>query len=313
MPESQNVWGDSWNKEFNKFLETVMSWKQLGESNTDIINPITGKPRGIDSVFAYNRNPNSPQQVILVEAKSITKLKNTNRSKIQDWIITLLTKLENLSLSQEFKEKYQPELDAKYQLGLLGLWVRNTESYSASILQSWLSQIQVPNRKLPHYIGLISNHTITNLLAIYEEVERLKSTEFCENVEYYVPDYGRLDSVDGRCLPIETLFSKFIFCRAKMLQPLKGKKNFDSYEASITFYLGNIQNYDDLRFVGLAIRNFQLFKMGEVIIYTFRSPTEIRNEIANFIKEFTPVTGDAPIKFEQLIPKNQIPSWMNTR
>ena len=124
MPEAQNVWGDNWHKQFNGFLSKVLNWEQLGASNTDVIDPVSNKPRGINSVFSYKRSPRSPQQIVLVEAKTIADLRNLAAdTQIQDWLTTVFSKLERLPSSKDFKAKYQPETDAQYQMALLGLWI----------------------------------------------------------------------------------------------------------------------------------------------------------------------------------------------
>lgn len=313
MPEAQNVWGDNWQQQFNKFLGIVLKWQQLGASNTDIVDPNTNRPRGLDSVFSYKRNTHSAQQVILVEVKSTENLQYLNKSKIQEWITTLFSKLERLPRSKDFQEKFQPETDAQFQLALLGLWVRDEHSYSASKLSEWFSQVHLPQRNMPYYITLISNDTITRLISIHEEIERLRHSDQYDSIEYFIPDYGNLPSCDGNCLPLEMIFSKFIFCKARKRQKLKGNNNsYNLYDASIVFYLGSLKSYDDLRLVGLALRHFQLLKTQEVEIYTLNDPTEIRNEIANFKKDFYPENGQDEIKFDRLVPRNQMPSWSNT-
>ncbi len=326
MPEEQNVRGNIWHGRFNRFLRVVLKWEQLGDSSTDIPDPVREKrkDRGLDSVFAYKRNPQSPQQIVLVEAKTRGKMTDISRLKIQDWVDDLHTKLVRLPSAKEFKDKFQPEIDAQYQLGLIGLWVHDVETYSHSQLQTWLSQVYVPKRKTPCCIGLISNRTITRLCAIHEEVRKLRGSVTCQDIRFHLPDYGDKPSADGSIIPLETVFSKFVFFNADMLQPTKGDSPPVPYKAYVAFYLGDVQSYSDLHFIGLALRQFQMLRTGELLVYTLRDPTDIRNEIANFKREFQLIsisTGQTTdyeesgdnMKFRQLVPGTQLPGWMVRR
>jgi hypothetical protein len=88
--------------------------------------------------------------------------------------------------------------------------------------------------------------------------------------------------------------------------------------------LGYVQSYSDLHFIGLALRWFQMLRTDELVVYTLRDPTDIRNEIANFKREFQLVsasTGQATdheesgdnVEFRQLVPSTQLPGWMVRR
>ena len=129
MPEYQNVVGEEWNSRLNKFLRVVLNWEQHGISNTDIFCENLKRKVGIDSVFSFRRNKVSRQQVVLVEAKTIEKIENLSRSKIENWIVDFQEKIAYVPHSQEFIEKFNTDENADYQLGLLALWVRDTNSY----------------------------------------------------------------------------------------------------------------------------------------------------------------------------------------
>lgn len=311
MAELQNVWGESWHRELNAFLSTILNWSQLGESSTDVIDPHTSHPRGIDSVFSYRRNQNCNQQIILVEAKRIANINNTNRSRLEDWIITLSDKLGQLPSSKEFRGKYGTETGADYGLGLVGLWIEDQTDGTEKKLRTWLSQLRLPEKKPALHIGFISNLEIARLIAIHEEMDRIRHGEDCENISLHMPDYGTLPTTDNVCLPFESLFSRFVFCKAKMRQRLKGSDiGYSLYDRILVFYLDPIGSFEDLYFVGLALRHFQLTQDYDITIYTTAKHTEIRDYIAQFHQKFGQHNSRNEIRFDTLIPKTKIPSWM---
>lgn len=314
MPEEQSLWGDEWNQRFNRFLERVLGWTQLGESKTDIYCDRLKKKVGIDSVFAYKRNPHANQQIVVVEAKSAERLSNIDKSKVQKWVDDIIPKLEHVPYAPDFSEKFHPEPTAQFNLGLMALWVRDHTTYSPERLQEWLSQLRVPQRRTPMNICFVSNQTIARHCEIHAEIHRLRNSGGIKTARLYIPDYGGLAVADGNCVPIQSLLSKFIFYRVTRVQPLKGRDQLNEYSADVLFYLGRIDNYPDLRFVGLAVRQFQLGEPTagqpkEIVIYTVYEPISLRNQIEKFRSEFgTP--NNIEFEFRRLDVSYQLPSWM---
>ncbi len=311
MPEEQNVQGERWHKLLNQFLKQVMGWEQLGDRNNDIYCEETKGKVGIDSVFTYKRNPHCPQQIIFVEAKTRKNMKALSSREMQKWINRIIYQLEYVPHSREFREKFTPDTDAEYNLGLLGLWIREHETYSHERLQELLYQLDFPPRskKIPFNICFVSNQTIAGLCAIHEEFESLKHSGNYKDVTYHFPTYGERPSSDGSCIPIETLMSKFVFCKAKKLQRIKGKDEFNEYPACIVFYLGKIEEYHDLRFIGLALKQFQLFAGTEDIdIYTLYDSLYLRNHIEAFQREFQ--DQNVEFNFERLSITYDLLRWL---
>jgi hypothetical protein len=308
MPEDQNVQADSWNKRLNQFLKTVMQWQQLGQSNEDVWCESLKRKVGIDSVFAYRRNPSSGQQVVLVEAKTAEKMENINRSKIQEWIDKFIVKLECAPLSPDFQEKFHPDTNAQYHVGLIGLWVRNEETYIHSELEKWLSQVQVPKRRVSLNICFASNESIGRLCAIYDELARLRGSAEYASLAYHVPTYGEKPPADGTSLPAEMLLSKIVFLRSMKRQRLKGSQETRLYTSHIVFYLGNINSYHDLRFIGLALKGLQFLQAPEIVVYTRYDPAVLRSPIEDFKHEWQ--DSNVEFHFRQLVVSNTLPGWL---
>jgi hypothetical protein len=288
MAEEQNVIAEAWNKRLNWYLENILRWEQLGVSNIDIYCDELRKKVGLDSVFSYKRNPNSNQQIILVEAKTSASIENLNRSKIQEWVDVFFEKVNCVPNSPEFTAKFNPEINAQFNIGLIALWVRDSQSYSFEEIQKWLSQLVFPKRRNPSYLCFVSNHQLSRFYSIHNEIERLKQSgaEY-KSIKYFFPDIGTQSTANGESIPIETLLSKFLFCKAKKMQPIRGGTNSNEYDGNIVFYLGGLNEYHDLRFIGLALKSFQLLQVPEVEIYTNVDPVSMRTEIENFKKEFS--------------------------
>jgi hypothetical protein len=313
MPEDQGVWGESWNSRLNTFTREMLLWRQHGTSNNDIYCDNLGKKVGIDSVFSYRRNLNSAQQIVIAEAKSLQKMDYFNRSRMQKWVEDFVPKLECVPHSEEFNNFFLPDTEAQYQLGLLALWIRDQSSYSYSDIENVLSQIHLPQRRNPINICFISNWHIVRFCAIHSIVTRLRNLPNYREINYFIPIYGTQPDADGTCLPIESLVSKLVFCKARKIEKLKGNSddpNTNIYDNYIVFYLGDITNYADVKLIGLALRYFQMIKAPEIDIYTTKDATEIRNDVENFRQEFG--NNNTEYNFHQLDLTSNIPGWLNS-
>lgn len=307
MPENQNVNGDHWNNNLNKFLSTIMGWKQLGVSNIDISDPVTGKPRGIDSVFSYKRNPYSNQEIIIVEAKSIEKMDYLEKNKIEQWVGVLLEKMESLPYSEDFRSIYNPELDARCQYGVIGLWVRDVDTYSEDRLQSLLSQIQIVNRRKSYYIAFISNSIFNVLNSIDRELKTLVANGEINKWKIHYPSFGDFPKVENANLTFETFFSKFLFYEVEKNEHSKSFGRTNTYQSNMLFYIGEIKKAEDFLLIGEAIKRFDLFRLPDLDIYVMGNTHHLRSEIENFKRAFQSDYGSCQIDFRQLMVINQFP------
>jgi hypothetical protein len=310
MPEEQSVYGNDWNARLNVFLTKVLHWNQLGESNNDVYCELLKRKVGLDSVFAYQRNSASNQQVIFVEAKTIERLESLSRAKIEGWVTDFLEKIINAPSSHDFADKYRPHSNADCSQGLIALWVRNADGYSDEKIQAWLGQLNLPiRRQNPVNIIFISNHIISKICSIHQTLQYLKEKNDFSEISFHFPTYGNFPVADGNCIPMEALLSKFLFCQAKRMQIIKGENRTSEYSSPIVFYTGHINDYNDLRFIGLALRQFQILKPNtEIGVYIPDSIVRFRNEIKTFKSEFA--ESGCTCDFHEFTFSDELPGWL---
>jgi len=310
MAEEQGVIGDYWHTGINRFLQEVMSWNKVGDSNVDIYCPSIKGSVGIDSVFSYKRHQDCCPQIVFLEAKTVKSISSVNSTSIEKWVKRFLEVVEHAPNSKDFHEKFQPDSNAQYNIGLIALLVRDNKSFDENKINTILSSIHVPvRRKTPINIHFVSNDILLQFCAIYETLKKLEASEEYISIRNFFPSYGDLPIADGECIPLETLLSKFFFCKSKK-KMRKGAKDIGEYESSIIFYLGKIESYEDFRFIGLAAKHFNLFQSQEVEIYTLFNKLDMRHNIENFQQEFSQATG-SDFTFKQLNLFQEIPGWLS--
>lgn len=311
MPEEQAIIGDHWHKGINSFLTKIFNWKQLGDSNVDAHCDNPDEVVGLDSVFSYKRNKDCASQVVFVEAKSYKTMNSLSAKVIEDWTKRFIDKIESAPHSYDFHQKFQPDNDSEYRKGLLALLIRENSKFDYSKLSGYLSSLHIPQRKNSIDIFVISNNILLNFCAIHSILGELKTRDEYDSINYFIPSYGNQPVSDGESLTIECLLSKFVFCKARKKQVIRGAERSSTYESSIVFYTGKIQSYDDFRFIGLAIKNFNL-QAEEIEIYTLHNILELRIIIANFKAEFAEFFGSEFI-FRQINLFQQIPGWLSEK
>jgi len=307
MAEEQNVQADLWNRKLNFFLKNTLQWRQLGTSNVDVSCSTLKAASGIDSVFAYKRNPRSYQEVIIVEAKAYETLENLNKSKIQDWIDTLAKKLEHVPFSADYQEKFSPEEGAERPVGLIALWIRDHKQYSQEVLDKYLSSIVTPKKNNPLVIYFISNQIIAQFCAIKETIDKLQRSEEYQNLKCFFPKYGDKPHANGTSIPIESLFSKILFYKGDRL--IRKKSHQTVEKVCIVFYLGAIKEYHDLKLISLALKDFQILsEVDSVKIYTLLEPTEFRHHSPKLDHIFSDF--DVEFKFAKLSINNDLGGYL---
>lgn len=305
MPEDQNYNGDQWNTVVNNLLSRVLKWQQLGTSNIDVRCGPNDEAMGLDSVFAYRTHKRSYQQVVIVEAKNRDTFKALNKANLQEWVDRLLKKVEYAPVSRDFNQKFPTDDDAEFSVGLLAVWVRDTASFNAQIFADRLRQLEVPEKRYPILLYILDNYRITRFLAVYEEINRLLSTENYKNFVFYYPANGSDLICDGDQIPMEAMFSDILFYKTTKRQLLLGSNTHDEYDAAVCFYFGEIRTIADLRFIDLAIRDSGLQNSKSVEVYITTSTDDLRSEIDAHIR-----SSNFNIQFKRLSIRKDLPSWL---
>lgn len=305
MPEDQNYNGDQWNIGINNFLTKILKWKQIGTSNIDVICGPNNEPMGLDSVFGYRTHERSHQQVVIIEAKNRDNFKALSRAEIQRWIDRLLKKVELTPPSQDFQRKFPTDADAQYGMGLLAVWVRDTDSFDTAVLADRLKQIEVPDKRNPIYLYVLDNERITRVISVYDEINRLLGTEEYKDCLFFYPANGSDILCDGTVLPIEVLFSDILFYRVTKREYKRSTGTYDEYESVLCFYFGDITSIGDFRFIDLAIRDSGLQNAKEFEVYITASTDNLRSEIDAHTRDsrFKPT-------FKRLSLRSDLPSWL---
>lgn len=305
MPEEEPYSGNRWNRRVNAFL-SALGWQQIGDSNVDIVCSQCDRKHGLDSVFVYELAGQAPQ-LVFVEAKE-RRWKNAYSAEIEKWCKNLLEKMEHVPYAPDFVRKFPVPSGVSYDTGLITLWINDEIRFDPDQLAQRLKAIKLPEyRRNPKRIFVLSNQQILFLCAIIAELRRLRNApdDFRE-VSFYLPAYGRFNSVVTGTLPLEYIYSKLIFATAKKLY--KEKSGPTWHPIDIVFYTGTV-DYESLDFLSLALRRFQVGANKRDLYLYFARPTDAeRSAIAQFQRDLK-VSGD--LKIERLTPSATLPGWLS--
>jgi hypothetical protein len=307
MAEDQVYFGTEWNKKLNRFLSKVLGWQQLGTSGIDVFCESTQKKVGLDSVFAYRISARSPQQIVIVEAKTRAKMKAVTLSEMKDWIWDLIKKMECVSQSQDFMKKFRPAGDAEFGVGLVALWVRETDTFDGETIRQILPKIEVTSRKVPQHVFVIDNERIARLCSLYDEYNRLKASDMYEEVKFFIPPNSSEMICDGSVLPMEFLFSDWAFMTTRKKQLLKGTNQYRAYSSLACFYFGNVTSFEELNLIDLAIRDLGFGAVDDIDVYLAHPLDDIRSQIDEFKRG-----ARFSVDFHLLPINKDLPGWLDS-
>jgi hypothetical protein len=296
MGENQSVDGHRWNVQFNYFL-SALGWQQLGDSRIDILGA-DGKKRGVDSVFYYE-DPlhESRREGFLVEAKRYS-WDNSTPSELQNWYNDMLDCLDHLPRSPDFIDKYSPPQPTRFISGILAIW--HHDNYRHETFQQRLERLELPRRRQPRSIYVVSNWTILRVAAVLDEVKRLSAESDVREIEFFFPHRATPRPIQGMTVPIEYLVSKYMFVTRRRLVT---DSNFTRpVEEKLVFYFGSLDR-KSLEFVHHVSNQIQIAN-NPVIVYCSDDIYEYRSQIEDFRRTHN------HYEIRQLHLSTQIPEWL---
>lgn len=305
MPEEEPFAGHRWNQRVNDFL-SALGWRQIGDSNVDIVCSQCNRKHGLDSVFVYELAGQAPQ-LVFVDAKE-RRWKNAYPAEIEGWCKDLLEKMEHVPYSPDFVRKFPVPAHVSYDTGLIALWIGDEANFKSDQMVQRLKAIKVPEyRKSPKRIFVLSNQQIRVLCAIIQELRGLKNaTDDFREVSFYLPAYGRFDPAVTDTLPLEYIYSKLIFATAE--KRYEGKSGTTWYPIDIVFYTGAV-DHDSLTFLRKALQKFQVGAKEHDLYLYFACPTDTeRSAVKQFQRE---LKVSENLKIESLTLSATLPGWLS--
>lgn len=296
MGESQPVDGHKWNVEANRFL-TALGWKQLGDSRVDVVGK-DNRTYGLDSVFYYEDPFHSGKNKgFFIEAKNYA-WNNANPSELQKWSDDILQTLSQLPDSSDFLEKFSPPPNTRFVNGILMLW--HHDDYRHETFAQRLSKIEIPRRRYPKNILVVSNSIILQLTAVLDQMKRIRAEEGVNEVEFFFPHRASERPIQSMNVPIEYFMSKYIFVSVKRIEKIRDATH--PREDKLIFYFGDLDRAS-LDFTHKVANELQVANTP-VIVYCSKNIHEHRSQIEDFRR------AHEQYDVRQLTISLQIPEWI---
>lgn len=271
MPEDQGVNGNFWNDEAAVLL-TKLNWKQIGDSNMDIVDEDYIK-RGIDRLFQFNdvRKGNALTGVFL-EAKRYATT-SFQKASLELWIKTLDKKLNKVRNSEGFHETYPLFGNASLRTGLIVIWFHDLEAYPAfkSNLYDYLTSVKLSGygrNDGSNKIYILHNEDILRIASIINTIETFETVSKRE-VNFFYPSSDRYNKPADRSkvLSLDYMFSKFILAESLTQEGIEHK---------IVFYFGAL-SVNSFRRLKNALQSFgYIDKKKPLTIYSYQRNDSFR-------------------------------------
>lgn len=213
--EDQSHDGGVWNRQAYALLQKF-GWERIGDRDMDVLGDDDSK-MGIDTIVRYISPIKTRPQVAILEAKHYLTT-SFNKSKLEDWLTRLDTKLVKLRNSESFKERF-PSIEECTVLntGIIAIWFHDIEAYLEfnAKFKAILTQVSISGRHRKaglSNIFVIDNERFMRLFALSEELDYIKASG--ESGFNFVYSQAFTSSNPVKRIPvltIEAIFSDVIF------------------------------------------------------------------------------------------------------
>jgi hypothetical protein len=310
MAEDQGVNGDIWNDQATRLFKRA-GWQKIADSNIDLPGA-DGVRRGIDSLFVYEDgfNPKIKQGVFL-EAKRYS-VKSFSKSQINDWIITLDSKIRLLRQSQEFLHNYPFFSESTMTNGLIAIWfhdLKNQAEFKEKFYQL-LSEINIPKGRGSKFVNIrlfiLENDKILRLASLLDTVDKSIRENGSNSINFYYPSSARFGNPvqELSVVNLEYMFSQFVLAKSK-----KVRDNIDMETTDIVFYFGRLDINSFFRLREALLAYDMINKQNRLVIYKYHRNDEFRKIQPDVIKLFED-KSPREVKIRDMEIFSDLPTWM---
>lgn len=213
--EDQPYNGGVWNRQAFTLLQKF-GWKRIGDRDMDVLGDDDSK-MGIDTIVCFESPIKTLPQIAILEAKCYLTT-SFNKSKFEEWLTRLDTKLIKLRNSESFKERF-PSVEECTVLntGIIAIWFHDVEAYPEfnAKFKSILKQVTISGRQRKaglSNIFVIDNERFIRLFALLEELDNISGDGRSNFNFVYSQAFTSNRPVKRiRVLTIESIFSDVIF------------------------------------------------------------------------------------------------------
>ena len=213
--EDQSHDGGVWNRQAYALFQKL-GWERIGDRDMDVLGEDESK-MGIDTIVKYLSPLKTRPQVAILEAKHYLTT-SFNKSKLEEWLSRLDTKLIKLRNSESFKEKFPALEDCTVlNTGIIAIWFHDVESYQEfkAKFKTILTQISISGRQRKAGLAnifVIDNERFMRLFALSEELDHIKANGDSEFNFVYSQAFTSSNPVKRiPVLTIEAVFSDVVF------------------------------------------------------------------------------------------------------
>ncbi len=162
------------------------------------------KTHGVDVYFEYEDPYINRIQGVFVECKN-RQWRSISSSNIEKWVDELINTMECASYNQELHGYYAENSDKNCGLLLINT---NDGGFDKTKFYNYIENITNKNKRIPIKIFIAGNDMLNKWWAI----DNINATDYNRNLQYIHLSINNSRPLKNRCLSINHLFSKYIFC-----------------------------------------------------------------------------------------------------
>ncbi len=184
-----------------KFRDTEINCSRTGHKNAKNSDK---KTHGVDIYFEHEDPYINKIQGVFIECKS-RQWVSINAKNIETWLAELINTIECASSNNELQKYYSEDSDRNCGLLLINT---NDNNFNKDDFNNYLKNLTYKSKRMPFKIFIAGNDMINKWWAI----NNLNATEYKASLQYIYLSINNSRPLKNKCLSINQLFSKYIFC-----------------------------------------------------------------------------------------------------
>lgn len=206
------------------------------------------RTHGIDLYMEYKDPYLGGIQGVFIECKN-REWRNINKSEIQNWVNEEINLIDCARNNAELQEFYADGAGKNCALIIINC---NDGKYDHEKFQQYLSEIQIPNKKIPYKIFIAGNKTLEK----WDAIDHMIKANYHNGLKVMYPSINNSQPLSENYWSLNHLFAKYVFCETEEMHEVIRTKEIHVDKILVVFFFDKICS-ESILYMWSMCRTFQ--------------------------------------------------------
>ena len=171
------------------------------------------RTHGVDLYMEYKDPYLGGVQGVFIECKN-RGWASISKSEIQNWVNEEINLIDCARNNSELQEFYADGADKNCALIIINC---NDGKYDHKKFEQYLSELEIPNKKIPYKIFIAGNKTLEK----WDAIDCMIKTDYLNGINVLYPSINNSQPISENYWSLNHLFAKYIFCETTEKEELR--------------------------------------------------------------------------------------------